>query len=117
MAAVPHERELVKRLKDKPFALLGINGDQDRDAAKSAVAKEGITWPSWWDGRHGPIASQWNIQMWPTLYLLDCQGVIRYKGEYLKTRQSRIDKDGKVHWDHYLDDAVDRLLQEMADAK
>src|SRR5579872_1099018 len=32
---IPHERELVERLKDKPFVLLGINSDEDRDKAKA----------------------------------------------------------------------------------
>ena len=119
MAAVPHERSLVKRLDEKPFALLGINADQDRDAVKPVIAKEGITWPSWWDGgsASGPIASQWNISVWPTLYLLDGQGVVRYKGDYLASQGVRTDKDGKSQVVHNLDEAVDNLLKEIADAK
>ena len=39
----PHERSLVKRLADKPFALVGINSDQDRDKLKEAMEKESIT--------------------------------------------------------------------------
>jgi hypothetical protein len=58
MAMVPHEKELVQRLKDKPFALLGVNADGDRDEVKKAVEKKGITWRSWWDGREGPIATR-----------------------------------------------------------
>jgi hypothetical protein len=27
---IPHERSLVERLKDKPFALLGVNSDVDK---------------------------------------------------------------------------------------
>jgi AhpC/TSA family len=34
MAMVPHERELVKRLDGKPFALLGVNCDGDREKAR-----------------------------------------------------------------------------------
>jgi len=77
----PHERSLVKRLKDKPFALLGINSDGDREDLKQTMKKEEITWPSWWDGGStaGPIASAWNVEGWPTLYLVDHKGVIRFK--------------------------------------
>ncbi len=46
----PHERSLVKRLADEPFALLGINSDSDRQELKKVLAKEKITWRSWWDG-------------------------------------------------------------------
>ena len=41
MALVPHERELVRRLEDKPFVLLGVNGDEHRDRAKQAVQSRG----------------------------------------------------------------------------
>ena len=46
----PHERSLVSKLKDKPFVLLGINSDQNRDELKKVLEKEQITWRSWWDG-------------------------------------------------------------------
>jgi thiol-disulfide isomerase/thioredoxin len=81
MGMVPDERSLVKRLEGKPFALLGIDGDADRQKAATTMAKEGMTWPSWWDHRDGggPIATEWNVRSWPTLYILDHNGVIRYK--------------------------------------
>ena len=76
----PHERSLVEKLKDKPFALIGINSDP-RETAKKAVEEENLTWRSWWDGGNtsGPIASKWNVSGWPTIYVLDEEGVIRYK--------------------------------------
>jgi len=95
----PHERSLVKRLDGKPFALLGINSDKDRNDLKKVMEKEQITWRSWWDGGNtsGPIASQWNVHGWPTIYVLDCKGVIRYKN----VRGEAMDK------------AVDTLLAEI----
>ena len=79
MYNVPKERDLVQRLEKKPFVLLGINGDADRGTAKSRAASEHITWRSWWDGENGPIVQQWGVSSWPTHYVLDPQGVIRYK--------------------------------------
>ena len=95
----PHERSLVKRLAGKPFALLGVNSDKDREGLKDVMAKEEITWRSWWDGGNtrGPIASQYNVSGWPTIYVLDAKGVIRYKG----VRGEAMDK------------AVDTLLAEI----
>lgn len=77
----PHERSLVKRLEGKPFALLGVNSDKDRDELKKALEAEHLTWRSWWNGggKRGPISTQWNVYEWPTLYLIDARGVIRYK--------------------------------------
>ena len=77
----PHERSLVKALEDKPFVLLGINSDKSKDALKKVIADEKMTWRSWWDGGStgGPIASKWNVQGWPTLYVVDHKGIIRHK--------------------------------------
>jgi hypothetical protein len=100
----PHERSLVKRMEGKPFALLGINSDVDKDALKKAMEKEEITWPSWWNGPKGtggPLSEAWNVHSWPTIYVLDAKGVIRYKN----VRGEAMDK------------AVDALLKEMEEAK
>ena len=53
----PHERSLVNRLKDAPFALLGVNSDRDRDRLKEVLKEKNLTWRSWWDGGspQGPI--------------------------------------------------------------
>jgi|SRR5579871_304148 len=77
----PHERSLVKNLEGKPFVLLGVNSDSDREKLKEVLKKERITWRSFWDGGKigGPIATRWNVQMWPTVYVLDQRGVIRAK--------------------------------------
>ena len=77
----PHERSLVKKLEDKPFVLLGVNSDGDKDKLKARMKEEEITWRSWWDGgdTNGPIANQFNVHGWPTLYIIDHQGVIRHK--------------------------------------
>jgi hypothetical protein len=95
----PHERSLVKRLKDKPFALLGINSDTDKDHLKERMKAESITWPSWFDGGNtsGPIATEWNVSGWPTIYVLDHKGVLRYRD----VREEALDK------------AVDALLAEL----
>jgi hypothetical protein len=95
----PDERSLVKRLEAKPFALLGVNSDQDREKLKEVLKKEEITWRSWFDGgsTNGPIATRWNIRGWPTVYVLDAKGVIRYK---------------HVHGQE-LGEAVDALVKEI----
>jgi hypothetical protein len=77
----PHERSLVKKYEGKPFILLGINSDKDRDKVKRDNEKEQLTWRNWWDGgsTNGPIARKWNVRGWPTVYLIDHHGVIRAK--------------------------------------
>jgi hypothetical protein len=76
----PHERSLVQKMQGKPFALIGVNSDRDRDATKEEVKKEGITWRSFWaGGSGGPIPGQWALQGWPTIVIIDHKGVIRQR--------------------------------------
>ena len=78
---IPSERSLAEKLKDAPFALLGVNSDKDRADVKKQSRDEWVTWRSWFDGgtTSGPIASRWNVRAWPTTYLIDARGVIRRK--------------------------------------
>jgi hypothetical protein len=98
----PHERSLVKRLESKPFALIGVNSDENREELAKAMIKENITWRSWWDGGsvRGPIAARWNVSAWPAIYILDGKGVIR---------------DKYVIGAEAMDRAVDKLLKELED--
>jgi thiol-disulfide isomerase/thioredoxin len=80
----PLERSLVERMRGKPFALLGVNGDSNREKLREVVKRDHITWRSWFDGggdanTPGPIARQFNVHAWPTIYLIDHDGVIRRK--------------------------------------
>src|SRR5438105_4790701 len=78
---LPHEREMTERLAGKPFTLFGINSDQDRSVLKRVMRDEKITWPNIWGGPPGKneIAKQWNVRGWPTIYVLDHEGIIRYR--------------------------------------
>ncbi len=74
----PHERSLVTRLKDKPFNLLGVDLDTDRDAMKKFVVDKQVNWRSWLDANNS-IAQKWEVKGIPQLFLLDENGVIRQK--------------------------------------
>jgi hypothetical protein len=78
----PHERSLVKKLAGRPFALVGVNSDQDLQALKAVLEKEQITWRSFWNGPQGqvgPISVDWRVRGWPTLFVIDHKGIIRNK--------------------------------------
>ena len=78
----PHERSLVEELKNEPFALIGINSDKDKEKLRPRLEEERITWRSFWngpDGTQGPISKDWNVSGWPTVYVIDHEGVIRHK--------------------------------------
>ncbi len=96
---VPHERSLVKQLAGKPFALIGVNSDDEIEVARKAVEELNINWRSFWNGEKGtfgPIATKWNIASWPATFLIDVKGNIRYK-----------DLRGEK-----LDEAIEKLMAE-----
>jgi thiol-disulfide isomerase/thioredoxin len=79
-AMYPLERALVERLKGQPFALLSVNTDESLDTLHKSIDSGEITWKCWWDGPDRPICSRWNIRSFPTMYLIDREGVIRQRG-------------------------------------
>jgi thiol-disulfide isomerase/thioredoxin len=94
MQMVPSETRLVERMKGKPFALIGVNGDEAKSDAKRAVEKENISWPSFWskEGSDGPVPKTWNILGWPTVFVLDPKGIIRFKGQDMNLINQKVDQ-------------------------
>ncbi len=99
-AMIPHERELVAKLKDKPFVLVSVSADQKKDALTEFLKDEKMPWTHWWEG-DGPNLKAWNVRYFPTIYVIDAKGTIRYKGIR-----------GKA-----MDDAVEGLVKEAEAGK
>ena len=101
----PHERSLVQKMQGKPFALLGVNSDQNREELKKVLEQQNITWRSFWaGGTNGPIPTQWKIKGWPTIYLIDHKGVVR---------QRYLGNPG----DAVLDSEIEKLVREAEASK
>ncbi len=82
----PYQRLLLEVMADEPVEILGVNSDESRIIAIDAKKEERLAYRAWWDGhgedpRKGPIATAWNITGWPTIYIIDDRGVIRFKGK------------------------------------
>ena len=97
---LPCEKALVERLKDKPFALIGINSDGEAAKVQGILKEHGISWRQAIDvTTSGPWATKWNIRGWPTLYVLDSKGVIRSVGhgeeEMVKTVETCLAEMGQ----------------------
>jgi thiol-disulfide isomerase/thioredoxin len=106
MQLVPAEHALAERLKDQPFTFIGVNGDAILPDAKRAMAHEQMTWPSFWNGKggsEGPISSAWNVHGWPTVYVIDANGILRLKFEGYGPQTS-----------NQLNGSVDILMKELA---
>lgn len=95
---IPREKALVERLKTEPFALVGINTDSDLEQFKQQCKKQGIAWRSSFQGSTGgPLCKAWGIHAFPTIFVLDAKGVVRF----VNVREDALDR------------AVDKLLAEM----
>jgi peroxiredoxin len=71
-------------MRDKPFALLGVNINcHDPQKLKKLMDKEQLNFRSFTDTRAGDglgvIGSAWNLFGTPTVFVLDPKGVIRYR--------------------------------------
>ena len=77
----PHERSLVEEMKNKPFALIGVNSDQTVERAKKAIAENNLNWRSFQNkGNGGEISKDWAVRGWPTVVILDSEMKIHYRG-------------------------------------
>ena len=71
-----HERSLVSELSGKPFALVGVNTDDDLETIRKVVAEKNLTWRSFYDDGHS-ISRSYGISAFPTIILIDDKGVIQ----------------------------------------
>jgi hypothetical protein len=68
--------------------ILGVNSDAELETIQQAKIDEELPYRTWWDGHsqpdadvvaaEGPIATEWNVSGWPTIYVLDEEGVIQH---------------------------------------
>ena len=103
----PYQRAMLDIFDEDDVALLGINSDAMLETIVQAKEDEGLDYRTWWDGHsqpdaetvaaEGPIATEWGVRGWPTIYVLDDEGVIRF-----------VNKRGGA-----LIDAVDQLLRDQ----
>ncbi len=80
---IPHERDLQDRLNGRPFALIGFDRSEDKEAEdlKVFLVSQEITWRVCpgrsQEGRD--IFRKWNVHSIPMFYLIDDRGVIRQR--------------------------------------
>jgi thiol-disulfide isomerase/thioredoxin len=76
---IPHEREMVKKNAGKPFVFVSVSADDKKETLKEFIEKEPMPWVHWWSGAEGGVVREWNIQAYPTIFVIDAKGVIRGK--------------------------------------
>ncbi len=71
----------MQRHADEPFAVLGVNTDQDKEEYRRQAKEYGVTWRSAWQGSTtGPITAMWGVNAYPTIHVIDAEGRLRAVG-------------------------------------
>ena len=79
----PYTRQLLDRFKHADVVVLGVDSGRSLEEAKQAKSAQGLAYRAFWDGgsarnTEGPIATAWHVVGWPTTYVIDPRGVIRF---------------------------------------
>src|SRR5262249_21153494 len=98
---IPHQRELVEKLKGKPAKLVSVSADDTKQILTKFLEKEKMPWTHMWTGAAGRFIDLYQIGSYPTIYVLDAEGTIRFK--HVSNER--------------MDHAVETLLNEMGSAK
>jgi peroxiredoxin len=78
----PYLRLMQELYANWPFAILGVETGA-AETVQRLKAQHGLEFRSVWDGTggdagRGQITTAWNVLGWPTTYVLDADGVIRF---------------------------------------
>ena len=94
------EKEMLpmyRELHSKGLEIVGISGDAPGDEGRKMLAdyikEKAIPWPNLWDGK-GPndgTPLSWGISSWPTQFLVDRKGILRYTSD-TKDRRATIEE-------------------------
>ena len=74
---MPSMQRLETALKDRPFRLLAVNVSESRSKAWKFMNLLKVTFTTLLDST-GEAAEAWNVQIYPTSYLIDADGRMRY---------------------------------------
>jgi Tat protein secretion system quality control protein TatD with DNase activity len=88
---------MVKKWDGKPFTLISVSCDEELETLKDFLQETEMPWVHWWAGKQGEFSKAMNIRFYPTIYVIDAKGIIRFKN-------IRGDK---------LEEAVSQLLAEL----
>ncbi|MDB6065145.1 MAG: Alkyl hydroperoxide reductase/ Thiol specific antioxidant/ Mal allergen [Pedosphaera sp.] len=76
---LPHVKGAYDKLHEKGFEIVGISFDQSKEKLESFVAKEGMAWPQYFDGKgwENKFGQEFGINGIPTMWLVDKKGNLR----------------------------------------
>lgn len=94
--ALPAVRDWARRYRDDGLVVIGVHApefafERDRGNVERAVRRMGLDFPIAIDNDFA-VWKAWSNHYWPTLYLVDAQGRVRWRhigeGAYVETEQA-----------------------------
>lgn len=73
----------MQQFEGQPFTYIGVNSDKDRHKAAKMAKEQRLGWINVWCGPEGTaeqLPESWGVSSWPSTFLLDRAGRIRYRG-------------------------------------
>lgn len=94
VAELPHLKEAAARLKDRPFEILSVSLDDEREGLESVVKAVKFPGIKLWDpkGWENPVSALYNVQSIPAWFLIDAKGVIRARDMFGPALMPAIEK-------------------------
>ena len=91
---IPNFKDMYELYHDFGFEIVSISADSDKDAWLKALTDEKLPWPNDLDGKQG-ICKLYNVQFYPTVYLLDSDAHIiatndEARGDNLRTKLAEL---------------------------
>jgi thiol-disulfide isomerase/thioredoxin len=78
MQSLDHLKATHKKFHPDGLEVVAINFDDDRAALESAVKEKELPWPQYFEGRKNSIGEKFGINHYPSVWLLDRAGNVRY---------------------------------------
>jgi thiol-disulfide isomerase/thioredoxin len=75
-AMYPKLRELTQEFGNQKVVVLSVMADSKADTVLEARQKGEILWRAWHDGMDGPIVAAWGIKGFPSVFVIDSDGLI-----------------------------------------
>ncbi|MBC7222471.1 redoxin domain-containing protein [Candidatus Bipolaricaulota bacterium] len=89
MASLPGLKEIYEEFHAQGFEIVGVSLDESAEDLRRVLSERGISWPVAFEGKRwdNSVAALYRVYQIPTSYLLDKNGMIRYRdleGEELR---------------------------------
>ncbi|HEY9533063.1 MAG TPA: TlpA disulfide reductase family protein [Mucilaginibacter sp.] len=91
MAEMPFVKDIRKKYPAEKLAIIGISSDMDKQHLLTGIQKNSITWPQYLDNEK-KIGILYSVEAIPTMILLDKEGKMIYRSNFLQSDQDKLPK-------------------------